>query len=802
MHKNLLPQLLLLFACIWLSSSLNAQDRPNILVIIADDMGVDAMSAYGIGTNQPNTPFLDSLISEGILFQNAWGYSTCSPSRAAMLTGRYANKNGVRTSNQTHLRLSEQTLFEHIDSITNGAYADAAFGKWHLSSGASVETHPNDQGANLYVGNLSSGVDDYFNWERTQNGVTDTSNVYVTTHITNRAISWIGNQTDPWFVWMAHNAPHEPVHIPPDSLYTHSSTNGRLNKYMCMIESIDHESARLYNSLTQAQKDNTLVIFVGDNGTPNALLQGYPANHGKSTLYEGGIRVPMLMSGFGVNRINEQEGAMVSLLDIYSTIGALLGESLSGGNDNSFSIFPLLSDPNAPTRKYNYAESGNTGYYRTIRNEQYKLIINEDGSQELYDLLVDPLETDDLMLLPLDPALSTLVLTLEAEAEVRATLWSCKDQILNGIETGIDVGGLCNGCDPVDFISGNVPSGNYQTKTLIASDGAVTSPEHVEYRSKMICLEAGFDVQSGAEFLAEIDPCVIGFDDVDCPNSNATSITNVGCNTNPTATRIYDESVSNDVRTIVCNSYPNHIYRLKNNEILLPVDHAFSMDATPQLATVNTSVTRETGQPGRLFGVSLNGVVIAPAPAEPFIFENTDTGEYNWNWVYEPTMNQGQGADRVNLDCASAHKSNARGYHYHGNMFEYAEVLYAGISTTTVPAGPVQMGWASDGFPILYRYGPDGIGGLALLTPSYRLKEGLRPGDGVNVPCGSYNGKYTRDYEYVEGLGDLDACNGIERDVMLQTVEGPVTFSYFYVITDAFPQIGRCLSGTPDVSFD
>jgi len=174
----------------------------------------------------------------------------------------------------------------------------------------------------------------------------------------------------------------------------------------------------------------------------------------------------------------------------------------------------------------------------------------------------------------------------------------------------------------------------------------------------------------------------------------------------------------------------------------------------------------------------------------------------NWDWVFEPTMNQGQGAGKVNLDCASAHKSNARGYHYHGNMFEYAEVLYAGISTTTVPTGPVQMGWAADGFPILYRYGPDGVGGLALLTPSYRLKEGLRPGDGVSAPCGSYTGKYTNDYEYISGLGDLDECNGIERDVTLQTVAGTVTFSYFYVITDGFPQISRCLSGTPDPSFD
>jgi len=456
MNKNLLSPLFLLLTCMWLSLNLKAQDRPNILVIIADDMGVDAMSAYGIGTNQPNTPFLDSLINEGILFENAWGYPSCSPSRAAMLTGRYSHKTGTLNSNS--LRLSEETLFEYVDSITGSAYADAAFGKWHLSTNTDAEIHPNNQGADHFDGYLSSDTGDYFDWERVRNGVTDSVHTYLTTYLTNRAINWIDGQTQPWFVWMAHQAPHEPVHIPPDSLYTHTNTNGRLNKYMCMIESIDHETKRLYNSLTQAEKDNTLVIFVGDNGTPNALLQAYPTDHGKGTLYEGGIRVPMLMSGFGVNRVNEREDAMVSLLDIFGTIGELLGDNLSGGYHNSFSLFPLLTDANAPVRKYNYTEYRSTTYndYRAIRNQQYKLIFKEDGSRELYDLGIDPLETDDLMLYPLTPELRTLITAFEAEAEIRGTLWSCDDKIKNGIETGIDFGGLCNGCFTTDFISGSV----------------------------------------------------------------------------------------------------------------------------------------------------------------------------------------------------------------------------------------------------------------------------------------------------------------------------------------------------------
>lgn len=296
----------------------------------------------------------------------------------------------------------------------------------------------------------------------------------------------------------------------------------------------------------------------------------------------------------------------------------------------------------------------------------------------------------------------------------------------------------------------------------------------------------------------EVTTPTTGIADADCANDNSTSTTNIGCSTDPTTTSQYNESVAGDIRTIVSNSYPNHKYSVTGT--LTPIDRTLTVDATPSVATSITSVLNE-GRPARYFGVALNGVLIAPAPAEPFIFTNTQTGEFNWDWVFEPTMNQGSSRNHVQLDCASAHQG-PQGYHYHGNMFEYAELLLSGVSGSTVPTQAVQVGWASDGFPIVYRYGPDASGNLKLLTPSYRLKEGLRPGDGVSEPCGSYNGKYTNDYEYVEGLGDLDACNGIARSITLNTVAGTKTFSYFYVITESFPQIGRCISGTPSKAFE
>lgn len=283
-----------------------------------------------------------------------------------------------------------------------------------------------------------------------------------------------------------------------------------------------------------------------------------------------------------------------------------------------------------------------------------------------------------------------------------------------------------------------------------------------------------------------------------CTSDQSLSFKNIECDMEPSKTSKYTETVSGDVRKMVVNSYPNHKYYSKTS--FKPSEKTFTVDATPSKAKSVTPIISNAGRPRIFYGLALNGIIMAPAPAEPFIFENTRTGEYNWDWVFEPTNNKGSGKNLVALDCASAH-TGPQGYHYHGNMYEYAETLKSGLSNGTEPSEPIQMGWAADGFPVLYLYGPDASGKLKALKPSYQLKSGDRPGDGIAEPCGTYNGKYTNDYKYVSGLGDLDECNGVERSITLTTAQGEETFLYFYVITEDFPQIGRCLSGTPDSSF-
>jgi len=296
-------------------------------------------------------------------------------------------------------------------------------------------------------------------------------------------------------------------------------------------------------------------------------------------------------------------------------------------------------------------------------------------------------------------------------------------------------------------------------------------------------------------------------DDSDCEQTHYTQQDNISCDLQPDVaiTSLYTETISGDERLITSNNYPNHAFAEANHSVEEQT-LSLTVDATPSLATEVTSILQTTNQPKYSFGIALNGVLLSPSPATPFIFEDIsdpDNVEYNWNWVFEPTNNIGAGSDWVSLDCNSAHTNGQGEYHYHGKMYAYADTLLEGLgSGTTIPTEPVQIGWAADGYPIVYLYGPDESGSIVELTASYKLKDGYRPGDGIHAPCGEYNGKYTNDYEYEEGLGDLDECNGIERSITLTTAQGSETFNYFYVVTNDFPVVSRCFAGTPNASFD
>ena len=706
------------------------QQSPNILLIIADDMGIDSTPGFGINEDLPVTPTLDSFREKGLSFTNCWAAPQCSPTRAAIMSGKFGIKTGVMRP-PLILETSHTSLFTKIKEHSITDYSMGLIGKWHIGgSSTSNYSHPKDSGVPYYEGVFTSQVPDYYSWTKVNSdGVEEQVDEYATTHLTNNAISWIENQTKPWFLWLAHVAPHKPFQTPPEGTYTTTPSNNRTT-YLSMIENLDYEINRLISSMNAETLENTVIIFIGDNGTPGQANNYWPSGHAKASIYEGGIRVPLIIAGKSIERINEVETSLVQATDLHATILELAGVPLLGGTDNSLSLKPVLSFANQVSKNINYTdyESSDIELWAT-RNDTYKLIEDENGREEFYNIIID-LKEETNLIGNLTTEQETIKTMLQQEAQTIRNGWSCDDGIKNGTETTIDD---CNNtCETTDVLS---------------------------------------------------------YDNIDCSYT-------------PSNPSVYYEFIEQNDRVVYSNNYPNHTFNYVADRIPEPYYRVYKFDLSLKLSGQVTNLTRANGRPVNFFGIALNGVYMMPAPATPFIFEDVNTGQYNWDWVFEPTTNIGDGRGFVALDCASAHVNPNSGYHYHGNMFEYVEELEQGISSLNSPPTEVlQVGWAADGFPVLYRFGPDKEGNIKEMFPSFQLKSGVRPGDGISAPCGSYSGKYTNDFGYVAGKGDLDECNGIEAPVTLTTAQGQETFEYYYVVTQDFPQISRCIKGNFNDSF-
>lgn len=432
------------------SFDLNAQTdtaHPNIILIISDDLGVDITNGYQNNNLMPTTPTLDSLRQSGITFANAWATPVCTPTRSTIMSGKYGIKTGV-TGVPGNLDLTDTSVFNKIKTYTNSLYSGAVIGKWHISQSQTPNyNHPQQHGVDHYEGVFESGVQDYYSWSKITNGVPSNETQYVTSNFTDAAISWVNAQNNPWFLWLAEVAPHAPFHVPPSNLYSINSTGNNIRKYVAAIEAMDSEIGRLFRNIPDSVLDNTIIIYLGDNGTPGQVIQNYPTGHAKGSLYQGGIHVPMFISGAKVSRVNQTESALIQSVDIYATLIELMGVDLPGGMYNSLSFLPLLSGGAMATRDYSYSEltsTNTTGW--TIRNNQYKLIEFSDGSQEFYDLLNDPLEITDLSG-SLNTGQQNAKMDLEQEAQDIRNQWSCRDHIQNGDEDGIDCGGsFCAPC--------------------------------------------------------------------------------------------------------------------------------------------------------------------------------------------------------------------------------------------------------------------------------------------------------------------------------------------------------------------
>lgn len=389
--------------------------KPNILFVLTDDHGKDASAEYSLSADIPSTPNFSALANDGLVFDNLWVSPSCSPTRAALISGRYGHQTNVLTPGNA-LPASEIVLqsFLKTDSATSD-YTSALIGKWHLGGG---QTGPNDFGIDHFAGITGGGVSDYFDWDINVNGTTTTTTSYATSELTDQAIDWVSAQTQPWFLWLAYNAPHTPFHLPPANLHGRnlSGTTADINAnqrayYLAAIEAMDTEFGRLMNSLPEAVRENTIVIFIGDNGTPTQVKdQSVAQNGAKGSLFQGGVNTPMFMSGAGITRRGERENAIITQTDFFPTVVELAGGTLSSYQDGQ-SFLTLLTNPALPQRDYSYT-TDDGGW--TIRNETHKLIQNNNGSQDLFDMIADPAETADLLNSGED--VSAILTELSAEA--------------------------------------------------------------------------------------------------------------------------------------------------------------------------------------------------------------------------------------------------------------------------------------------------------------------------------------------------------------------------------------------------
>jgi len=325
---QLLPALALIFS----ATQAKAQTRPNILIIVGDDMGYADVGFHGV--KDYKTPHLDKLAADGARFTN--GYVSgpyCSPTRAGLLTGRYQTRFGHEFNpggNGTGLPLTENTL---ADRLRANGYKTALVGKWHL--GSKPEQHPQKRGFDEFYGFLG-GAHSYFEKNGILRGTENVKELDYTTEAFGReAVSFIEkNQKEPWFLYLAFNAVHTPMDARPEDLakFPHI-TDPKRKAYAAMMTAMDDAIGKVRLSLEKSgQADNTLIAFISDNGgptMPGTTTNGSintPLRGSKRTTLEGGIRVPFLLAWPGQIKPTVFKMPVIQL-DLHATALAAAGVS-------------------------------------------------------------------------------------------------------------------------------------------------------------------------------------------------------------------------------------------------------------------------------------------------------------------------------------------------------------------------------------------------------------------------------------------------------------------------------------------
>ncbi|MCM2370224.1 sulfatase family protein [Aporhodopirellula aestuarii] len=391
-----------------------AGDRPNVLLIVADDLGFSDVGFNGC--KEIPTPHLDALAADGVVFEAGYAsHSYCSPSRAGLLTGRYQQRFGHECNPGAYgedavagLPLSE-TLISNV--LVENGYHTGAVGKWHL--GDAPKFWPTERGFQDWFGFSGGGMSYWGDSKKTgshtgvlRNGidVAESELSYLTDDFSAESVRFIQrNQSDPFFLYLAYNAPHGPDQVTREHLKKteHIEYGGRA-VYGAMVAAMDEGIGRVVSELKkQGLYDNTLIIFFSDNGGRAEHATNYPFRGHKGMLFEGGIRVPFTLTWPAKIVGGRKYARPVSALDLFPTIldaadievpenVQLDGVSLVPFLQNDYDVSPH------ETLYWRYA-AGDDHYGYAVRHGDDKLVYSVyKGKHLLFNLANDPWERNDL----------------------------------------------------------------------------------------------------------------------------------------------------------------------------------------------------------------------------------------------------------------------------------------------------------------------------------------------------------------------------------------------------------------------
>jgi arylsulfatase B len=447
--KNILTGALLLF---FITA---AKAQRNVILIIADDLGSDWCGFQENRVDTVNMPNVRKLLSRGVRFSNAWSNPVCSPTRAGVLTGRYSFRTGVGNVASATIQLdtAETTLPKLLKNPNAPTrYTTANIGKWHLHTPTTANyNNPYKMGYDYFAGSFSGQLVDYRNWTKITNNIASNSTIYATSETTNDAITWLGTQnTQPFFLWLAYNAPHSPFHLPPDTLHSYRNLSGTaqdINQnpkayFKAMAEALDNQIGKLFTWLQANNKwENTDIIFIGDNGNTMNTAQTAPFNRAKSTVYQQGIHVPFIVSGPSVVSPGRTSSALVNVQDLFASILELANytnwrtQIPANKPVDSKSLVPILKNTATEARPWAYSEIFNipataSVSVRTMRNTTYKLIhFDSSRVQEFYNLATDPTERTNILAQTLSAAERTNYDYLCAEMELLLGRTICNTRV-------------------------------------------------------------------------------------------------------------------------------------------------------------------------------------------------------------------------------------------------------------------------------------------------------------------------------------------------------------------------------------